>query len=272
MADEVVSEAQTDAVPSAPAEASTSESTGAQPFYTHGERSFATADELTAHLDEERETGRRERLNQRDYAARLEQIKERGVKHEESVRKHNEEVQRFAPWRDRYAKLQQLFQTRPDIARQFQQAIGEAPSAAVVSEREGTARDKLREEIMEELRPVIDAHRQREEDSAQEAMYAEVFGDRESMPHGTDEARVREAIDQIASSADGGRELATLLARAYAYAEAQPASNETNGARPAPKSLPRRGAGSGMKTDDSAKYAGKTPAEIEEMQLAELAS
>lgn len=272
MAEEV---GQTDAAPAeAPASApeAAPASSGAQPFYSYGDKSWATADDLTKHLDEERETGRRERLNMRDYAVRLEQIKGRNDKHEAAVKQFREEQQRLSPLRERYERLDQVMRQRPDVAQYIKQMLGEAPSAAVVSEREGTARDQLRAEIMEELKPVIDAHQEREHQDKHEAMLAEVFAD-ESMPHGTDEAKVREELERISDSPDIGREVALILARQHAYAEGQAEANgngtDGGGAPAVPRTLPRKGSGANLQTDDRARFDGMTIDQIAEIAIAE---
>lgn len=265
MADEA---GQTEAAAAATPEAAPS---AAEPFFSHGESSWATKEDLTAHLDSERETGRRERLNMRDYATRLEQIKARTDKHDAAVKQFREEQQKFAPSRARAERLDQVMRQRPDVAQYIKQLLGEAPSAAAVSEREGTAREALRAEIMAEMQPVIDAHKERELSDKHEAMLAEVFGD-ESMPHGTDQDKVREELERISDSPDIGREVALLVARQYAHAEAQDGAQPVAKTTTVPRKLPARAGKPLPKADDSAKYKGKTFAEIEAIQLAELAS
>ena len=140
------------------------------------------------------------------------------------------------------------------------QLLGAAPSAETVRQRNSGEMDELRAELRKEYEPAIRAYEQQQADAAWESMLTDVFADKRSLPNGTDEKKVRETLDQIANSPDPSREIALLVARAFANSP-----QHGGGARPR---LP--GAGGRPAPEEPETKPGDTNEDIMERQLARL--
>ena len=244
---------------------------GAKPWFEHGGRSFKDSAELSAHLDSEVETGRRERLNQQHYTAEIAKLREQQRQHEAAVAKHNEEAARFNSVRPQYEQLDAIVRQRPEIGRQIAQLIGQAPSAADISEREDAQRQALREEIMGEFKPMLDEYNERRKQEEEDRMIQEVIGDKRVFPYGVDESKVNETLAAMKKQPDFAREIVTVVAKLHAHpsevAGQNGAAASAQGAGTGRTLLPASGSGGAAVPPEGAFKKGATFEEIREQAL-----
>ena len=254
------------------------EQQAAGPWFSHGGRDFADAAALTEHLDAEVETGRRERLNQQSYAQQLSELNEQRRQFQQRSQEFERQQQDGAGWRERLQKLEDLYRTRPDVAKQIEEAIGQAPSADAMEQR-------IRAQLKKEYGPVLQDYENRKAREEEDRVISEVVGDKRVFPHGVQEDKMRAEIARLAEVAETGgrpalqREIITLAAKLYqnqagAAAAAEPAaSNTTVSDRPdgsRPSLMPASGSGAPVPPPESALPMDATFDEVMHQHLQEV--
>ena len=239
-------------------DAGTTASSDTPSFYSYGEQQFATQEDLTKHLDAEAERGRRERMTMDEYTKRVSTFDDERRKHQEAVKKHEETVSSFSEKQQQYERLDNLLRSRPDVQQQIQQLLGQAPSADVVTQRNQSEIERLREELRQEYAPLLEEREQRQAEEKWNTELQSVLSDTKLLPHGANEEKVKETLDAITNSANPTKEIMVLVARLYANQQAQ--EQESGGGR-------RRMNAAGTTPKPFLVKAGMTNDEIEEAQL-----
>ena len=189
-----------------------------EPFYRYGERAFKDANELTEHI-------RRGTMNFDDYSQRVQAMNQQAQQRQLEYQQWQQGQQQNRPMMERYQRLEQLLQTRPDIQRYIQQLVGQAPSSDTVAQRTQSDVDRIKEELRREYQPLVSDHQARQQQGQFDSKLSGVLSDRTALPNGADEVKVRDALEQIRRSPDPGREVMLLVGRLFAGATPLPAVN-----------------------------------------------
>lgn len=192
----------------------------AGPWFKYGEQEFADQAALTAHLDKERETARRERLNFDDYSQKTSEV----AREREDARVAREalqaEQQQWAGQRSRYEQLDAWLRANPQQLAALQQMGGIAPQAQPQPQQDDLER-RIRAEMEERYGPLVKQHEEQQRAEAWDELYAEVFGNKEVLPYGTDEKAVREEVEAYLKSPDKAQEFVILAARYHSLLKRQ---------------------------------------------------
>ena len=180
-----------------------------EPFYRYGERGFKDANELTEHI-------RRGTMNFEDYSQRVQAMNQQAQTRQQEYQQWQQGQAQNRPMMERYQRLEQLLQTRPDIQRYIQQLVGQAPSSDTVAQRTQGDVDRIKEELRQEYQPLVSDHEARQQQEQFDSKLTGVLSDRTALPNGADEAKVRDALEQIRRSPDPGREVMLLVGRLFA--------------------------------------------------------
>ena len=246
------------------------EAPAAPPWFKYGDQEFADQAALTAHLDKERETARRERLNFDDYSQRVATAAQERQAHREAQAKFQQEQQQWAASRAQYEALDAAVRSNPQLRqyvaqllqqRGVQQPQQQQTDAAPTG---GISMDQLPPEVQQ----IIKENQEFKEEREWENMLTSVFSDKEALPHGTDEDGVRETLEAISKSPDKAREIALLAARYHHLKQANTSGTLTsdgpNGA--APRQLNGAG-GAGAPIDSFEMKENETPEELRDRIL-----
>ena len=244
----------------------------APPWFKYGDQEFADQAALTAHLDKERETARRERLNFDDYSQRVATAAQERQAHREAQAKFQQEQQQWAASRAQYEALDAAVRSNPQlrqyVAQLLQQRGVQQPQQQQTADAAPPTGGISMDQLPPEVQQIIKENQEFKEEREWENMLTSVFSDKEALPHGTDEDGVRETLEAISKSPDKAREIALLAARYHHLKQANTSgtlsSDGPNGA--APRQLNGAG-GAGAPIDSFEMKENETPEELRDRIL-----
>ena len=168
-----------------------------KPFYSRGGKDFASADELTAHLDELDRTAPQDRMNHESYQRLTGKYNESKRQLDAAVAKHQQELASFQGERATLGAIRELWTKHPKVAQQvFDMVKATGVKMTPVDHQAGMREQLLLEaDRRAEARygPLLQERQRQQED----AVIDEIIGNKTDYPNGVNRDAVRAALDNL---------------------------------------------------------------------------